>query len=77
MALPTAPYLTALHVLHVEAVLALFALFVLLLLAAALFDYAEAAGDHQQRGHHGDGNQRPWRNCQMQYKDQSRTLSFF
>lgn len=39
-------YLAALHVFHVEAVLALFPLLVFLLLAAAFFDYTEAAGDH-------------------------------
>lgn len=39
-------YLAALHVLHVEAVFALFPLLVFLLLAAAFFDYTEAAGDH-------------------------------
>lgn len=59
-----ASYLAALHVLHVEAILALLSLLVLLLLAAALFDYAEAAGENEQCGHHSDGNQSPWRHCQ-------------
>lgn len=39
-------YLAALHVFHVEAILALLPLLVFLLLAAAFFDYTEAAGDH-------------------------------
>lgn len=49
-------YLTTLHVLHVEAILALLPFLVLLLLAAAFFDYAEAAGKDKQCGHHSDGN---------------------
>lgn len=54
----------ALHVLHVEAVLALLPFLVLLLLlAAALFDNAEAAGEDEQAGHHGDGDQSPRRYC--------------
>ncbi len=51
----TASYLTTLHVLHVEAILALLAFLVLLLLAAAFFDYTEAAGEDEQCGHHSDG----------------------
>lgn len=59
-----APYLAALHVLHVEAILALLPFLVLLLLAAAFFDYAEAAGEDEQRSHHSDGNQSPRRHCE-------------
>lgn len=60
----------ALHVLHVEAILALLPFLVLLLLAAAFFDYAEAAGEDEQRGHHSDGDQSPRRHCQFK-KQQS------
>lgn len=58
---PEASYLAVLHVLHVEAVLALLPFLVLLLLTAAFFDYAEAAGEDEEAGHHGDGNQSPRR----------------
>lgn len=60
---PARSYLTPFHVLHVHGVLHAFAflLLVLLLLAAALLADAEAAGEKQEAGDHGNGDQRPGR----------------
>lgn len=58
-----ASYLATLHVLHVEAIFALLPFLVLLLLTAALFDYAEAAGEDEQSSDHSDCNQSPRRYC--------------
>ena len=52
----SAQYLVPLHVLHVEAALVLFSFLVLLLLAEALLDDAEAAGEDEEGGYHGDGD---------------------
>lgn len=62
--IPTA-HLAALHVLHVHGVLHALALLllVLLLLAAALLTDTEAAGEEQEAGDHGNGDQRPGRDC--------------
>lgn len=60
-------YIT-LHVLHVESVFALLALLVLLLLTATFLNDAETAGEDEEGGHHGDGDERPGRHCKASWE---------